>query len=77
MRDTAQERVMNALGNSLFHDVVNQTYKYNINQYYADKPFGGHSQKTVFQMRNKEQYAHTLSRGLLVIVHYTVQIHPC
>jgi hypothetical protein len=42
---------MNALGNSLFHDVVNQTYKKiiknNNNQYYADKSFGGMYQKTV------------------------------
>jgi hypothetical protein len=27
---------MNAHGNSLFHDVVNKTYKYKNNQYYAD-----------------------------------------
>ncbi len=38
---------MNALGTYLFHDVVNQTQKYNNNQYYADKPFGGMYQKTV------------------------------
>ncbi len=36
-----------------------------------------------FPMRNKEQYVHTLSGGcrfrigLLMIVRYTVQIHPC
>ncbi len=37
---------MNALGNSLFHDVVNQTYKKNnSNQYYADKPFRGCSKR--------------------------------
>jgi hypothetical protein len=32
VRDTAQESVMNTLGNSFFHDVVNQTKKNN-NQY--------------------------------------------
>jgi hypothetical protein len=37
---------MNALGSYLFHDVVNQTKKYN-NQYYADNHLGEHSKKTV------------------------------
>ncbi len=47
VRDTAQESVMNTLGSYLFHGVVNQTWKYNNNQYYADKQFEGMFQKTV------------------------------
>jgi hypothetical protein len=53
----AQESVMNACGNYLFHDVLNQTYKkkYN-NQYYADNYLGECSKRQHYWMRNKEQY---------------------
>jgi hypothetical protein len=81
--DTAQESEMNALGIYLFPDLVNQTYKYNNNQYYADNHLGVHSKRQYYWMRNKEQYLCTLSKGhrlwnaLFADVHYTVQIHPC
>ncbi len=48
VRDTAPESVMNALGSSLFHDVVSQTYKKKNDQYYADKSFGGCSKRQYF-----------------------------
>ncbi len=56
--------------------------KYN-NQYYADNHLGECSKRQYYWMWNKEQYLRTLSNGcrfwigLFVVVHYTVQIHPC
>jgi hypothetical protein len=74
-------------GICLFHVVVNQTQKYNNNQYYADNHLiiilGKHSKRQNYRTENKEQYLRTLSEGhriwvgLLARVHCTVQIHPC
>jgi hypothetical protein len=83
VRKPAQESVMNASGNYLFHDVVKQTLKKYNNQYYADNHSGECSKRQYCWMRNEEQYLRTLSKGhrlwigLFADVHYTVQIHPC
>jgi hypothetical protein len=69
---------MNALGNSLFHDLVNQTLKITTISTMRTNHLRG-IPKTVLLDENRE---HTLSCrhrfrfGPLANVHYTIQIHP-
>ncbi len=82
-----QESVMNARGeNCLFHDVVNQTQKYNNNQYFADNHLiiiwvsipkvsitGGEIKNNI-----NVHFPRATGSGLrLVNVHCTFQDHPC
>jgi hypothetical protein len=77
VRDTTLENVMNAHGN--FYSMVwIINLEDNNNQYYAGKPFEGYSKRQYYWMRNKEQYATSLScsrRSLIGLLMNPLDMH--